>query len=283
MKPMTTQQPKITLCELGESEIAGLESYSPFCLKVHRALKVIGFRYASRHGRPPQFSDLSPAAQVPILLVDEDEVIPDSTRILMRLDELSVARGGPSLLPDDPRARAEAWLWEDFADRALNGYVVAARWADDRNWPLVREAYFKGAPWFVKNLIAPRIRSTVLKNLVARDVLRAGEEACWEDFRRTLDHLEELAPTRGFWVTRDMVTVADLSIFAQLHAIRTRLTEAQARDVMLRPALSDYLDRVDEATISRGSRALLSTGLTALAMREIAPMCPSPMHTLVLA
>ena len=283
---MTTHQPNITLCELGESDIAGLESYSPFCLKVHRALKVVGFRYTSRHGRPPQFSDINPAAQVPVLLVErdgQDEVIPDSTRILVRLDELSVARGGPSLLPSDPRARAEAWLWEDFADRALNGYLVAARWADDRNWPLVREAYFKGAPWFVKNLVAPRIRSRVLNNLVARDVLRAGEEACWDDFRNTLDHLEELAPVRGFWVTRDMVTVADLSLFAQLHALRTRLTEAQARDLMLRPALSDYLDRVDEATISRGARALRTPGLTALAMREIAPMCPSPMHTLVLA
>lgn len=283
MKTMTTKQPKITLCDVGQTTVPGLETYSPFCLKVHRALKVVGFRYDMRYGTPPQFTDLNEAAQVPVLIVDEEEVICDSTRIFERLEELSVSRGGPSLLPHDPRARAEAWMWEDYADRALSGYVTAARWADDRNYPIVRDTFFKEVPWLLKNLVASRIRSKMLDQLVARDVLRAGEEECWREFRRTLDHLEQLAPQRGFWVTRDQVTVADLAIFGMLHSLRTPLTEAQAREMTLRPALTDYLDRVDEATISRTSRAFANLGLTTLAMREIAPLCPSPTHTLVLA
>ncbi|HSO32701.1 MAG TPA: glutathione S-transferase family protein, partial [Labilithrix sp.] len=193
---MKTKTPKIVLCEAGETSIAGLQSYSPFCLKVHRALGLAGLPYTSRHGAPSDFRSLNPAAQVPILLLG-DEVVADSTRILARLDELSRALGGPSLLPDDPRARAEAWLWEDYADRALSGYVVAARWADDRNWPLVQRAYFGHAPWFVRTLIAPRIRHRVLAGLVARDVLRSGEAALWDDLRRSLDQLELRAPLEG--------------------------------------------------------------------------------------
>ena len=155
--------------------------------------------------------------------------IKDSTTIVAAVAQLSERLGGPSLAPKDARARAEAWLWEDWADRAMNGYLVAARWADARNWPLVREAYFKGAPWFVKTLIAPKVRRKVVAALHARDFLRSGEEALWDDFRRVLDLLEARAPLGGFWVTPDAPTVADIALFGQLQAFRTPLTEAQSR------------------------------------------------------
>jgi glutathione S-transferase len=247
MKLMTNHQPKIVLCELGETGIANVQSYSPFCLKVHRALGATGLAYESRHGAPHSFRALNPVAQVPVLLVDDD-VISDSTPIVAPIERIASATGRPSLLPADPRARAEAWLWEDYADRALNGYLVAARWADDRNWPLVREAYFKGAPWFVRRLVAPALRRKVVSGLVARDVLRAGEEALWDEYRRVLDCLEARAPLEGFWVGGDAPSVADIAIFGQLHSLRTPLTAAQARELLLRPALSDWLDRVDVAT-----------------------------------
>ena len=67
---------------------------------------------------------------------------------------------------------AESLLWEDYADTAINGYLVLARWIDDANWAVVMPTYFAGAPWFVKKLIAPKIRATVRERLVARDVLR---------------------------------------------------------------------------------------------------------------
>jgi glutathione S-transferase len=254
-----THSPTIVLCELGETGIANLQSYSPFCLKVHRALGLAGLAYSSRRGAPPDFRALNEAAQVPVLLVD-DEVIADSTQILARIEKLAVQSGRPSLLPSDARGRAEAWLWEDYADRALNGYLVAARWADPRNWPLVREAYFKGAPWFVKKLVAPMLRRKIMSGLVARDFLRAGEKALWNDYRRVLDQLEARAPLDGFWLGGESPTVADLAIFGQLHGLRTPLTAMQARELTLRPALTDWLDRVDEATFPGRSTVRLTAG-----------------------
>ena len=35
----TTSAP-LTLCELGTTDVPGLESFSPFCLKAHRALRL---------------------------------------------------------------------------------------------------------------------------------------------------------------------------------------------------------------------------------------------------
>lgn len=259
MKLMKDNQPTIVLCELGETGIPNVQSYSPFCLKVHRALGLAGLDYTSRRGAPHDFRALDPRGQVPVLLVD-DEVIGDSTDILARIDALAVRRGGASLVPAGARARAEAWLWEDYADRALNGYLVAARWADPRNWPLVREAYFKGAPWFVKRLVAPMLRKKVISALVARDFLRAGDKALWDDFRRVLDCLEARAPLDGFWLGGEAATVADLAIFGQLHGLRTPLTAAQARELTLRPALTDWLDRVDVATFPGRSTVRLTAG-----------------------
>lgn len=272
MPRMKTNQPKIVLCELGETGIANVQSYSPFCLKVHRALGLAGLEYTSRRGAPRDFRVLNALEQVPVLLVDDD-VITDSTRILAHIEKLAVASGRPSLLPGDARARAEAWLWEDHADRALNGYLVAARWADGRNWPLVREAYFQGAPWFVKKLVAPMIRRKVVAALVARDFLRAGEKALWDDYRRVLDCLEARAPLDGFWLGGETPTVADLAIFGQLHGLRTPLTAAQARELTLRPALTDWLDRVDEATFPGRS----TVRLTARYGHDMTPgACRSP-------
>jgi glutathione S-transferase len=249
---------EVVLCELAPTGIAGLESYSPFCLKVHRALKGAGIPYTSRRGATPSaFRDLNPAAQVPVLLVGGVPVA-DSTRILRRIVELAPEAG---LVPEDPRARAEAWLWEDWADRALSGWLVAARWADDRNWPRVRDAYFGAAPWLVRSLVVPRVRRRVVARLVASDVLRGGAAAAEEDFLAALDHLEQRAPLEGFWLTADRPTVADIALFAQLHSLRTELTPRQARAVAVRPALTDWLDRVEEATSSvargrRGSHAI---------------------------
>jgi glutathione S-transferase len=244
-----TNTPSLVLCELADAAADGPESYSPFCLKAHRALKLAGLPYERRHGsRPADFRAHNPTGQVPVLLVD-GEPIGDSTKILERVDALT----GALTRGLDARGRAEAWLWEDFSDTALNGYLVAARWADERNWPVVRDAYFGAAPWLVRAAIAPRVRGSVVGALVARDVWRAGPDACWARFAQTLDQLEARSPASGFWLG-PLPSVADLGLFAQLHSLRTRLTRPQADAVAARPALSAYLDRVDAATLAAEAR-----------------------------
>lgn len=236
---------ELVLCDLGPSCEPGLESYSPYCLKVHRALKLAALPYATRAGKmPSDFTHVNPAGQVPVLLVGSEPVC-DSTAILARIEEMAPG----SLVPADPRARAESWIWEDWADRALSGYVLASRWVDRRNWTTTRAVLFGKAPWLVRALVAPMIRRKVVGSLVARDVLRAGETALWDDFRRVLDHLEERAPRRGFWVS-DAPSVADLGLFAQLRQMRSALLSPwQSRQIALRPNLDDWMDRVDRATL----------------------------------
>jgi glutathione S-transferase len=229
---------KLVLCELQETGVAGVESFSPFCLKAHRALKAAGLAYERRHAaRPDAYRRYNATGQVPVLLVD-GEPVADSTEILKRVVQLR-----PGAIGGEP----EAWLWEEFADTALYGFVVAARWADDRNWPRTRDAYFGRAPAFVRALVVPRIRKRVLGGLHARDVWRAGAERCWARFEALLDQLDARAPERGYWCGRGL-SVADIALFAQLHSLRTPLTVVQGESVARRKRLSAWLDRVHEET-----------------------------------
>ncbi len=242
---MSTQtQANLILCELNPWSDA-IESHSPFCLKIHRALKAAELTYERRHANQPgAFKQHNPAAQVPVLLVDGTP-ISDSTRILRYI---TAERPAALTLPD-VRSESEAWLWEELGDTALNGFLVAARWSDARNWTAVKASYFGAAPWFVRALIVPRIRAGVLKSLYYRDVLRAGQDACWKRFEQLLDQLERRAPATAFWMG-ERLSVADIGLFAQLRALQTELTIWQRDQIARRPALVRYLQRVDVATQS---------------------------------
>lgn len=221
---------QLTLCSAVSVNEVGPRS--PFCLKVQRALRAEGLPFDTLCERMTNaFIVHETDGFVPVLLVD-GQPVNDSTAILEHIAD--------QLLPRDPRARAEAWLWEDFADRSLSGYLQAAIWDDDANWPLVREALF-GTSWLARTFVAPVVRART------RAALRAGKAFSRQDFRRMIDHLEARAPLEGFWVGATL-SVADVAIFAQLDPLRALLTPWQAREIKLRPALTDWLDRVDEHT-----------------------------------
>lgn len=247
---MQTITPVLTLCELPDAGFPGVPSWSPFCLKVHRALGYLGLPYARRHGsRPSDFRAINPAAQVPVLLVG-DEPVHDSTRILARLDQLTDGALGGGL---DAAARAESRLWEELADTSVNGFLVAARWADDDNWTRTKAAYFASMPALVRAIVPGRLRANVVRGLVARDVLRGGADACWARFELLLDDLEVRAPEGGtFWVGPSP-SFADFGLFGQLHAFRTPLTPRQAEMVAARRRLSRWLDVVARVTNTQKS------------------------------
>jgi glutathione S-transferase len=241
---MTAAPVKVTLHDFPvSSNVDGWESFSPFVLEVARALKLAKLPYDQRPVNMMKLKELNPLGQLPVVTIGEERVS-DSTRILRRIE---VMKPGSLTGGLEGRALAEAWLWEEFGDTSLYPYVLATRWADDRGWPVPRERFFGSIPAPLRAIVAPMIRRSTVKKLVERDFLRGGIDACYERMRSVLDLLEERAPDDGFWLG-PRASVADLGLFAHLHALRLPLTPWQAEEVSRRVRLSRYLDRVDAAT-----------------------------------
>ena len=239
--------PKLVLCEFDATTFPGLESYSPFCMKAHRGLKYLGLPYERRHGLPGTFKKHYPTGQVPVLLIGDSEAVGDSTDILARLQTLA---GRTFHGTNDPQLAAEALLWEELADTSLAGFLMCARWADDRNWPLFRNNAFSGLPALMRGVIMDVVRKRMVRVLVARDVWRAGPEACWRRFQALLDSLEANTPEEGFWL--GTFSTADIALFGQRFSLRQDFTPWQRDQIIARPKLTRYLDRVDAATRGPG-------------------------------
>jgi glutathione S-transferase len=238
--------PKLTLCDFpAKTGVQGWDSFSPFVLEVERALRLAKLPFEKHHVNMMKIRETSPTGQLPVLKVG-DENVQDSTHILQRIERLapgSLTGGleGPAL--------AEAWLWEEFADTALYPYVLATRWADDRGWPVPREAFFAAIPAPIRAIVAPMVRRQTKRKLVERDFTRSGLDACYERMRRVLDALDQRAPEQGFWMG-PRASVADLGLFGHLHSLRLPALPWQAEEVAKRARLSRYLDRVDAHTRS---------------------------------
>ncbi|HEX2679064.1 MAG TPA: glutathione S-transferase family protein, partial [Polyangiales bacterium] len=237
--------PKLVLYDFpAQTRAEGWESFSPFVLQCHRALRLAKLPFEHKQvDILRELRKVNPLGQLPVLGVG-DELVPDSTRILQRIEAL---RPGSMTGGLDERALAEAWLWEEFADTALYPYVLTTRWADERGWPVPREAFFSDMPWPLRSIVPPMVRRKTINKLIGRDFLRDGIERCYERMRRVLDQLDTRAPDTGFWMG-PRACVADLGLFAHLHSLRLPTLAWQAEEVAKRKRLSAYLDRVHEAT-----------------------------------
>src|SRR5215510_5810541 len=163
--------PNLVLCDFpAETGVEGWVSFSPFVLEVERALWLAKLPFEHRRVNMMRLKELNPTGQLPVLLIGEEKV-PDSTRILHRIEALSPGSLTGGL---DARGVAEAWLWEEFADTSLYPYVLATRWADERGWPVPRKAFFGAMPPVVRDLVANMVRKKTLRALEGRDFTRAG-------------------------------------------------------------------------------------------------------------
>lgn len=227
----------LTLCEVADASAHGVESFSPYCVKAHRALRLAGLPYNRRHGAvPSSHKALNPTGQVPVLLVGE-RALPDSTEILRWI----AAQGRLEAPP-------EAWLWEELGDTSLSGFVVATRWMDEDNWPRIRGVFFAGVPAPVRWIASSLVRRRIRRGLVAREHWRRGPEACWRRLEALLDALDARAPSPGQGWLGGGWTVADVGLFGHLRSLDIPLTPRQAGMVRARKRLCGWMDAFDAAT-----------------------------------
>src|SRR5262245_42662319 len=135
----------------------GDSTFSPPCSKVRMALRVKGLDFRTKNVHSPmQARRFNPRGRVPALLIDGETVV-DSTAILTALD---LRYPDPPLTPTDPVERAQAKLYEDWADEVLYFYLAWLRWGVDSNFERMREVRLSRLPWpqgWIVPIVARRI------------------------------------------------------------------------------------------------------------------------------
>jgi glutathione S-transferase len=156
---------------------------SPYVRKVLACLHLKGLAYEIDPITPffgsDEFERLSPLRRIPIL-IDGDFSVSDSTVICAYVDE---AYPRHPLFPLDPRDRARARWFEEFADTRLGDLFI---------WGLFYQKIVHPAVWG-----EPGDEARIARTLN-------------EDLPRTLDYLEGQAPSDGYLFGE--LGVADISI-----------------------------------------------------------------------
>jgi glutathione S-transferase len=131
-------------------------------------------------GQGPQaFKDASPFGKMPGFQ-DGDFLISDSTAIITYMEAI---KPEPNLIPTEPRARARAVWYEEFAD------TIAAAC---------------GGAMFFNRVVRPKFLG------------QPGDEAAFEEartvqFPKLVDYLERVIPASGYLV-EDRLTLADIAV-----------------------------------------------------------------------
>jgi glutathione S-transferase len=199
-----------------------------------------------------EFERLSPLRRIPVL-VDGDVALSDSSVICAYLDE---AYGGHPLFPSDPKDRARARWFEEFADTRLGDLFI---------WN-----------FFYQRVVRPIVWGE------PADEARV-EKALHEGIPRALDYLERELPESGFLFGE--IGAADIAIASffrngayagfEPDAGRWPRTAALVKRTLDHPAIASLLPFEDvqrSAEVKRRRQALLDAGapLTAetLGLRE---------------
>ncbi len=211
---------------------------TPYTEKVRRALVLKGLDFELREpASPDDYKRWSPeTGLLPVLAIDS-ELVSDSTRILLRLDELHPK---PPLLASDPVVAAQQRQLEDWADASFlwywNRWLVLAQRREAtestraRRGPLRLAGVRRGLAWLRTGGTWERPETALLRGVEDR-----------------LGDLVNLLGSRRFFYA-DQPSMADLAVYGMLFVLRMDAMTGSARLLASRPTLIEFMRRVEEST-----------------------------------
>jgi len=219
---------------------------APYTEKVRRALIYKGLAFALREPESPEdYKRWSPTTgMLPVLDLDGEHV-PDSTQIMLRLDEL---HPDPPLLAREPKVAQQQRQLEEWADHSFSWHYMRYRRmiGDGFELPVASRDAFPGEAEGEE----PR-RSPFWRRLFAW--IRAG--GTWErpitglqrQLAARLDDLGNFLGSRPFFYS-DNLSMADLSVYGMLWTMRYDAIPGSSRILEERPALIAFMTRVESET-----------------------------------
>jgi glutathione S-transferase len=221
---------------------------SPFCDKIRRVLHVKRQPYEVVEvplTRAFSISKLNPAGKLPALEHD-GRIVTDSTDIAAYLEG---AFPDPPLVPDDPAGRALCHVLEDWADESLYFYEMTLRFTLPHNARRFTPELVAHDPRWFQRLAGPAVPWLMKRTTRGQGVGRKSAAQLDADVERHVAAVAGLLAA-GDWLVGNALSLADLSVFAQLACIHA--TDEGARIVRNHPEVAAWLARVDTASEAPG-------------------------------
>jgi glutathione S-transferase len=218
--------------------ITGRESASPFCLKLHYALRYKGLPFeAVNLASPSQVKKYNPRGKLPVLCYD-GTLIADSTDAAGYVEQ---RHPEPRLYPQDDRERAQAMMLEDWADESLYWHIVYENWLIDEQYEKFAAEVFAPMPAMLRPLIKIIALRGTRANLVGQGLGRVNREEHRKMLYNSLDWLNNIAD--GAFLCGKELSVADVAVAAQVTCLVSPLTPVVAAEARKRTRLMSWYDR----------------------------------------
>lgn len=182
---------KLELYQFGP--LLNQESASPFCVKARYAMRYKRVAFDTINATSPlQVRRLNPRAKLPVLIDDGLKIV-DSSNIVRHLES---RQPEPRLYPQEPRARAMALLFEDWADESLYWHVVYERWQVREQFRNFGEVVFAPVPAAIRPAVKVLFARHTRRQLRAQGLGRLNLDDQRDRFRSALDWLDAMVDGR---------------------------------------------------------------------------------------
>lgn len=196
---------------------------SPFCNKTRRCLERKGLDYQKIDYNGVQSMKALRLTKVGMLpVIDYDgERVQDSTRIAKFLDAKHPEK---PFYPADPVRRAQARIWEEWAEASLFFYELQFRFVDERILPKAAELMCVGRPGWERVGIQMAAGKITRRKVREQGLGRLPPEEIESRFFELLGHIDDTLAAQPWLVPGDEPTIADYSVAGQLdEMLRTSL------------------------------------------------------------
>lgn len=228
--------PDIKLYQFGP--VSGRESASPFCVKLHYALRYKRLPFeAVNLASPNQVKKYNPRGKLPVLGYD-GTLIPDSTDAVRYLEQ---RHPEPRLYPTDERERAQALMMEDWADESLYWHIVYENWLIDDQYDKFAVEIFAAMPAPIRPLVKIIARRATRANLVGQGYGRLKPEEHRKMLWESLDWLNSIAD--GGFLCGNEPSIADVAVAAQITCIVSPFMPVADAEARKRTRLMKWYER----------------------------------------
>ncbi len=218
----------------------GLPNVSPFCMKVETYLRMAKIPYAMQFIKDPR---KAPKTKLPYI-VDKGETIADSSFIVEYLEKTYNVQLDRDLSSEKA---AIARLVTGALEERLYFALVYSRWADDTNWPEIKNTWFGDLPPIVRSFLPNIVRKGVVKSLAGQGIELHKPEEIYHIGVRDIQALVDLIGDQKYLLCNSPTSVDAVAFSFVANLLHTPFPNPMKDFALEQHVLTDYCRRMGKS------------------------------------